>query len=84
MPSVSPGRCGRVVCDTDTSTRGSCSTSALISEVFPAPLGAEIISNCPRDGFTPYLLNILDLLAHLLYQHFKFDRHVGGAERCRF
>ena len=43
-----------------------------------------MISSCPLDGFTPYLFNILDLLAHLLYQHFKFDRNVGRAECGRF
>ena len=43
-----------------------------------------MISSCPLDGFTPYLFNILDLLAHLLYQHFKFDRNVGRAGAVDF
>ena len=38
-PSVSPGRCGRVVAEIATSSTGTRSTSALISVPLPAPDG---------------------------------------------
>jgi hypothetical protein len=47
MPSVSPGRMSRVVCETETSKLGVLSNNAFTSDVLPAPLGAEITYSWP-------------------------------------
>ena len=47
------------------------STSALTSVVLPAPEGAAKTNR--RAGLRSCLFDVLDLLAHLLDQHFEFD-----------
>jgi len=98
MPSRSPGRIWRVVCDTDSAESGILSTKARASEVLPAPDGADRMierslgCGCESGFDLPErLLNVLNLLAHLLDQDFKVDgcpadARIGGlgAECVRF
>jgi len=63
------------VWETDTQRRLFSLTNASTSEVLPAPDGAETMKSSP---FPIRLLNVLDLLAHLLNEHFHLN---GGASR---
>src|ERR687895_742092 len=47
MPSHSPGRLGRVVCEIETRRSGSDAAKALTRLVLPAPEGAETIKRIP-------------------------------------
>ena len=69
MPSISFGRFGRVVCETETHKRSFSLINASTSEVLPAPDGAETMISSPLELS---LLNVLYLLAHLLDKYFHF------------
>src|SRR5262245_29511305 len=62
--------------------------SACTSEVLPAPEGAAITNNCPRRAvialMTRCLLDVLNLLAHLLDDDFHIDSGARGFHILRF
>src|SRR5438552_947343 len=57
---------------------GVCSTSRSTSVVLPAPDGAETMKSSPRRPEP--LLDILDLLAHLLELRLRGDHELGHAQ----
>src|SRR5688572_5687813 len=61
---------------------GSRAISARTSEVLPAPDGAVITNRRPRSRAAA-LLNVLDLLAHLLDQDLDVDRGARGLDVLR-
>src|SRR5262247_2432903 len=64
---------------------GVCSTSRSTSVVFPAPEGADTMNSRPRrPGPVEGLLDILDLLAHLLELRLRRDHELRHAEAVGF
>jgi hypothetical protein len=66
----------------------SWASSALTSEVLPAPEGAAITykcpAGCPGAAEDIALFHVLDLFAHLLDHHFQLDGGAGGVGILRF
>src|SRR5262245_42285492 len=75
-PSFSPSRGARVVYEMESRMFASRLSSASTRLVFPAPDGATTTKTFP-------LLNVLDLLAHLLDQHLQLDRDSRDLVRDR-
>src|SRR6185503_16225170 len=68
----------RDVYERDILRPGVCSTRRSTSVVFPAPDGAETMNSSPRRAAP--LLDILDLLAHLLELRLRGDDQLGYAK----
>src|SRR3990172_5992818 len=84
---ASPGRGARVVCETESLSRGSPFSTPAMSELLPAPDGAVTTKRSPCIVFS---LDILHLLAHPLDQELELERAIGdlaarrlGGERVR-
>src|SRR5262245_62411455 len=75
MPSSSPLRFTRVVCEIDMAIPGSVSTSRRAIVVLPAPEGEDRTSMSPLLAmpFPISLLDVLDLLAQLVDDGLEFE-----------
>src|SRR6185295_3968299 len=73
----SPGRGARVVYEVDSLSPGVAASSARVSEFLPAPDGAVITKRRPliSSSFSR-LLDVLHLLADLLYEQLQLERAV--------
>src|SRR5215216_2101664 len=67
-------------------TFGRSCTRRSTSVVLPVPDGAETMNSSPRrpGGAAPSLLDILDLLSHLLELRFRVDDQLRDADAIRF
>src|SRR3989442_14937204 len=83
-PSRSPSRAGRDVYDRDIRRCGVICTSRSTRVVLPVPDGADTMNRRPRcllpESTLPALLDILDLLAHLLELGLCRDDHLRDAQ----